>query len=303
MSAPPGLPPLGSRVSVRYRSPSAPDKPLTDVIGHLEAHLPALAIRTKSDGLVEVPREAVISVRELSHAPVRTSEIRALEHAAAMSWPGVEHQWQAGWFLRAGRGVTRRANSAVPLDSAAGICALPEIVDWYRGRALEPWVALPERLLATRTPGVGQTRVMVRDAAGGRSGDVDLTPRPDGAWLALYGRDVPDDILTAVAGGEVVFASARAGAVGRGAITTAPDGIRWVGISSVRVDPGRRREGLARQVCETLLAWGADRGAQRCFVEVPAESTAATTLCASMGFGLHHLRRYVPAQSLLGHTI
>jgi N-acetylglutamate synthase len=298
----PELPPLGSRVSVRYRSPAA-DKPLTDVIGYLEALAPVLAIRTKSDGLVEFAREAVISVRELSHVPVRTSEIRALEHAAALAWPGTEHQWRAGWFLRAGRGVTRRANSAVPLDFSAGLDALPEIVEWYRGRALAPWVALPERLLAVRTPGVRQTRVMVRDTAGGGAGEVDLTPQPDRAWMALYGRDVPVDILTAVVDGEVVFASAHGAAVGRGAVTTAPDGTRWVGISSVRVDPSRRREGLARQVCAALLAWGVGRGAQRCFVEVLAENTAASTLYASMGFGLHHRRRYAAAQSLLAHTI
>ena len=55
-----------------------------------------------------------MSVRELSHAPVRNSEIRAVEHAAALAWPGTERHWAGGWLLRAG-GTDKRTNSAAPL--------------------------------------------------------------------------------------------------------------------------------------------------------------------------------------------
>lgn len=293
------LPLIGSRVSLRYRSGSGEH---TDVIGILDATEPKLRIRTKSDGVVEVEPGAVIAAREISYVPVRASEIRALEHAEAMAWPGVEQSWLDGWLLRAGHGATSRANSAVPLSVSATLGALPGIVDWYRERGLPPWLAVPERLLPLRASGIKPTRVMVTDAVGGAGTQTDgtvLAPAPGADWLAVHHRDVPLDVLTAVVDGEVVFASVPGAAVGRGALTTAPDGIRWLGIAAVRVVPARRRLGLARTVCGALLDWGAAHGAQRAYVEVLDDNAAAIALYASMGFRLHHRHRYVDATALL----
>ncbi len=298
MTAPPAL---GSRVSLRYRSGAAEH---TDVIGHLEAVVPSWRIRTKSDGVVDVDPADIVSVREISYKPVRTSEIRALEQAAALAWPGVEQQWLDGWLLRAGHGVTSRANSAVPLEVSADLRALPGIVDWYRSRGLAPWLALPERLLAVRTPGVKQTRVLVADVStGAPAGEVTLAAAPDADWLTVHQRDVPPDVLCSVVDGDVVFASVPGVAVGRGAVTTAPDGTRWLGIAAVRVAPEFRRQGYARRVCAALRAWGAEQGAARVYVQVLSDNDGANSLYASMGFELHHQGRYVEAGELLPPTI
>lgn len=294
------FPTTGSRVSLRYRlSPGE----LTDVIGVLEAVTPMLLVRTKSDGVVSVAPDAVISVREIPFKPVRTSEIRALEHAQALAWPGTEQQWLEGWFLRAGGGFTSRANSAVPLDFSANLQTLPLIVDWYRERGLPAWLALPERLLPVRSAGVKDTKVLVRDASGDDPGGVELAAAPDGGWLATYERDVPVEVLTAVVDGELVFAQVPGVVVARGAVTPAPDGTRWLGISSVRVEPEHRRRGHARRVCGALLAWGAGRGAQGAYIEVETDNSAAVALYESMGFRLHHRYRYVEAAALVTPTI
>lgn len=299
----PELPIVGTRISLRYHLPADAAKPLTDVIGYVERVEPTVGVRTRSGELVEVEPDAIVSVRELSHTPVRASEIRALEHAAALAWPGTEQQWLAGWFTRAGLGVTNRANSAVPLGMSAQIADLPALIEWYRRRDLPALLALPERLLPIRAAGVKPARVMVRDVAQDRSAgeprtDAEFLSRPDADWLAGYERKVPIEVLTAVLDGTVTFVSVAGNAVGRGAVTTAPDGTRWLGISSVRVAAGARRKGYARAVCDALLTWGATEGAQRAYVQVEVDNAPAITLYSSLGFRLHHQTRYVAAEDL-----
>lgn len=296
----PDLPVLGSRVSLRYRLPAGSAKPLTDVIGHLERLEPTVVIRTKDGELVDIAPADVVTVRELSHTPVRASEIRALEHAAALAWPGVEQQWSDGWLLRAGHGITSRANSAIPLDVSAQIAHLAVVRDWYRERDLPAWLALPERLLPIRTPGIKPARVMVREpAAAPTTPTATLVQQPDAQWLAIYERDVPVDVLTAVIDGRLTFATVSGCAVGRGAVTTAPDGTPWLGISSVRVSPVHRGQGHARAVCEALLAWGAESGARRAYVQVEVDNHAAIALYTTLGFRLHHQTRYVAVEDVL----
>ncbi len=298
------LPPIGSRVSLRYRLPAGTTPPLTDVIGEVQAVEPVIVLRTKSDGLVEVAPADVVTVRELSAVPVRASEIRALEHAAALAWPGTEQSWHDGWLLRAAGGYTSRANSAVPLDFSATIAAVAGIVDWYAQRDLAPWLALPERLLPVRAEGIKHTRVMVTDmAAADPEPSVAFLERPDPAWLACYERDVPAEVLASVVDGELTFASVGDAAVGRGAVTQAPDGTRWLGISAVRVSAEHRRRGYARRLCRALLGWGAQCGASRAYVQVLDDNTGAIRLYHSLGFRLHHHHRYVDARSLAPRTL
>ncbi|MGN7778056.1 N-acetylglutamate synthase, CG3035 family [Mycolicibacterium sp. 22603] len=288
----------GSRVSLRYRTSDG----LTDVVGHLEALTPRVIVRPKSGDHIEIDPADVVSVRELSHRPVRNSEIRALEHAAALAWPGTEQHWQDGWLLRAGSGHTSRANSAVPLLFSSSTEALSEIVSWYTARGLQPWLALPERLLPIKAPGVKPTRVLVRDLSPAPpASGVALAATPDGQWLRVYERDVPPGILTAVVDGTLAFATVGA-AVGRGAVTNAPDGIRWLGVSCVRVAESARRQGLALEVFAALSAWGAEQGATRTYVQVLDDNAPARSLYGSLGFELHHRQRYVRADSLVLHA-
>jgi ribosomal protein S18 acetylase RimI-like enzyme len=291
------LPAVGNRVSIRYRL----DDGLTDVIGHLEAVSPVVRVRTASDGTVEVAPSSIVSVRELSHRPVRNSEIRALEQAAAGAWPGTEQQWVGGWFARAAGGHTSRANSAVPLHMSATVAELPAVVDWYRSRDLPAWLALPERLLRVSAEGTKENRVMVCDVspAPAPAPEVRFADIPGPGWLSIYERQVPVEVLTAVVDGVVTFAALDGAAVGRGAVTSAPDGTRWLGISSVRVATDQRRRGQARMICQALLNWGAQHGAQKCYVQVLADNSAAIRLYESMGFTLHHRVRYVAADSVL----
>lgn len=216
-------PALGTRVTVRYRRAKGSVPPLTDAVGHLLAVEPVVRVRTKTGAVVECAPADVVALRVLTDAPVRTSEIRALEHAAAAAWPADEQTWLDGWLLRAGQGAGLAANSAMPLDISARLSAVPAIAEWYERRGLTPRLAIPERLLALPPGSVSERteRVMVRDVS--EPGD---SPGPD--------------IERAVA---------------HAAVSDAPDGTRWVGLAATGATD--------RRLCEALLAWGASLGATR----------------------------------------
>ncbi|MGB8206505.1 MAG: GNAT family N-acetyltransferase [Mycobacterium sp.] len=282
----------GTRVTVRYRRPAGSVPPLTDAVGHLLGIEPLVRVQTKTGAVVQFAPADVVAVRTLSDAPVRTSQIRALEHAAAFAWPGVEQQWLDGWLLRAGRGITYRANSAVPLQVSASPAAIPAIADWYTRRGLTPRLAIADRLL--RLPGVGEraNALLVIDvSAADPDPSVRLSARPDDAWLRHYHREVPIDVLTAVVDGELVFATQAEKAVARASVTDAPDGTRWVGLSAMRVAD----QDAGRALCKALLAWGAARGATRGYIRVLDGDQATAGLAYSLGFALHHRGRYFAA--------
>lgn len=300
------LPGIGTRVAVRFRLPPGSEPPLSDAVGHLISLDPLVRVRTKTGEIVEFAAADALTVRRLTDVPVRNSQIRAVEHAAALGFPGSEHQWLDGWLLRAGGGATRRANSAVPLQMGVSFATVPAIIDWYVARGLPPLLAIPDRMVSLKddTPTECETRTLVADlpadtiAAPER---VVLTPHPDADWLAGYGRDVSVEVLSAVADGEVLFARHPDGAVARAAVTESPDGTRWVGISDVHVADGQRGRGLGRAVGTALLAWAGQRGATRGYAQVRdgTETTAgALGLFTALGFTAQHRCRFVSTAAI-----
>ncbi|OBG26864.1 GCN5 family acetyltransferase [Mycobacterium alsense] len=254
-------PALGTRVTVRYRRPTGSVPPLTDVVGHLLAVDPVVRVRTKTGAVVECAPADVVALRELTDAPVRTSEIRALERAAAAARPGDERAWLDGWLLRAGKGGGGlAANSAMPLDVSADASAIGGIVAWYAARGLTPRLGIPDRLLPVPPGWVCELveRVMVRDVEPG-------APPGSQADVAVDAERHAD-------------------------VSDAPDGTRWVGLSLAGAQDTAR--GAA------LLAWGASRGATRGYLRVHDAEGAA--LAGALGFRLHHHTRYFPLGSPTG---
>ncbi|MGE0221595.1 N-acetylglutamate synthase, CG3035 family [Mycolicibacterium sp.] len=300
----PQLPPPGTRVSLRYRLPAGSTPPHSDVVGHLLDTGATVRVRNRHGEVVAVAAQDVLAVRVVPEIPVRTGEIRNLEHAAALGWPGVEQHWHGGWLLRYGLGSTRRANSAVPLRFTS-FSEIAAVADWYAGRGVPALISAPDRLLRIPdgVPTDAENLVMTRDLDDSRDpGDIVLRDRPSAGWRAVNRREVPDEVLTAVVDGHVAFGELAGAAVGRAAVTEAPDGTRWVGVSSVYVSPDARRRGLAGALCSGLLAWGESHGATRGYVQVVAENTGARALYESMRFVVHHRSRYVRAEDLLARS-
>ncbi|SDU67235.1 N-acetylglutamate synthase, CG3035 family [Gordonia westfalica] len=315
---------IGDRVVVRYllgeSTPADwrgnPDAAQSDVTGFLIDD--ADPVRLERDGeVVSIPAAAITSVKLLSAKPVRNKEIRALEGVAARSWPGVETAWIAGWFVRAGHGFSRRANSAIPLDMSAhpDATTLGRIAQWYADRDLRPLLALPERLLkASVVGGVEDVEVQMLTCdvtvLTGRLGEfgsdaVRLADEPDADWLAAYtghrsggDTDAARQVVTAGDGPPIFAAivdaeSSAVTAIGRGVVTESPDGRKWLGLSALWTDPERRRSGLSTRVLAALVAWGADHGADAAYLQVETTNRVAGAWYRRLGFGLHHTYRYI----------
>ncbi|SKU61092.1 Predicted acetyltransferase [Mycobacteroides abscessus subsp. massiliense] len=287
------LPGLGTRVAIRSRRPPGSVPPFTDTVGELVAAAPTVQVLHKSGAVVDISADDIVSVRVLPPVPVLNRDIRSMQRAAALAWPGLEHQWLDGWFVRASGGHTRRANSAVPLEHSASSRALGELDAWYTERGLPTLLCLPDRLIhpPDDLTTSDETVVMVRDLD--NAGTDTLPAEPSADWLALHGDNHPlvVPVLTAVVDGTLGFAAiASAGstaAIARGAVTE-----NWLGISAVRVAENQRRRGLAAQVCDILLGWGAALGARRAYVQVRADNAAALALYPTLGFTEQHRYRY-----------
>lgn len=222
-----------------------------------------------------------------------------LERVAADAWPALEQVEVDGWRLRASAGVTRRANSALPLSDALPVDA---VVEFYRSRGLPPVVQVSDPVTDAALASRGWVRdidveVMSGPVPRGPSPAVVLA-QPDEAWLDCYwsvdGRGGPAELdvarsmlarITAPAGYASVVQDGVVVAVGR---AVAQEG--QLGIFSMAVRPEVRRQGLGRQVLHALGTWG--RGTRSAYLQVFDGNTEARALYASAGFTTAHRYHY-----------
>lgn len=231
-----------------------------------------------------------------------------LDELVAAAWPAPYAQDIGGWVLRHADGVTKRANSVLPLADPADVDdAIARAEGFYTERGLPTVFSLSEQARPSRLDGlleargyglVDPTLAMVADLSGSGTtvgiGDVVMEGAPTPEWLerwwAVDGRyadrlPMAARILTGVPAG---YASLEDVAVGRGV----PQG-EWLGIYAMAVAPEARRRGLARRVLRALMAWGRERGCTRAYLVVVERNEAARALYESEGFepaGGYHYR-------------
>jgi N-acetylglutamate synthase len=290
---------LGRRVVLRRRAGERDGRPVfTDILGELvEARDGTLVIRRADGEAVAVPGAEVHRLRPV---PPGRADILELERVAAAGWPAIETARLGDWLLRASGGWTRRANSALVVGDPGR--PLPEALEyvgaWYAERNLVPRLVVPLPAMAAadhaadRLGWLFDVEVDVLTAAiapAPPEPEVRLASTPDSGWTSIYrAGTVPEVGLRVLAGPQTVtFASLAAGdptvAIGRGAVTGT-----WLGITAMETRPEHRGRGLARRILRALLAWGAEQGATRCFLQVETGNAAAVALYAGAGFRRHH---------------
>ncbi|MFG3557637.1 GNAT family N-acetyltransferase [Micromonospora sp. NPDC047557] len=315
---------VGHRIVVRRIVGIREGRPLfSDALGELvelsETHL-TLAT---AQGPLRVPVAQVHRAKRVP--PTRrptAAAVVALERAADEAWPAPTRGRLGDWLLRSAEGWTGRANSALPIgDPDRPLAAAVDAVErWYADQGQPAMINTPLPLAApvgaeldergwdSRPPTLVQTAPLPLatpthgvPAGGPRGAVVEVTTAPSDEWLAIAaGRkgglpDAARHVLTAV--DQVRFAHAYVDgtlvAIGRGAVT-GPG--RWLGLSLIEVLPTLRRQGLARRVIDTLVAWGASAGATHAFLQVEQHNAAAVALYRALGFTTHHtyLTRVAP---------
>lgn len=222
-----------------------------------------------------------------------------LDRLATQAWPGLEQVELDGWLLRASYGVTKRANSALPVDADVhridGV--LPRLHDFYVERELPVLVQVSDPAFAAALDARGwatqdETVILTGPVARGGVG-VTVADVPTDAWLdcwwAVDGRggarelQVARDILARVQA-PVGYASAhldgRPVAVARGVVQQG-----WLGVFGMAVLPIARRRGLATAVLRGLANWASGHGARSTFLQVMASNAPALSLYDGLGFG------------------
>ncbi|PZF83503.1 GNAT family N-acetyltransferase [Jiangella anatolica] len=309
---------VGRRVVVRYRLHDE-EFGATDVLGVLVSWAGGeLRIRPSRGGdVVNVTADDVIAVKAVPELTVTRRDVRDLEAAALHGWRALESSWVDGWLLRAAGGFTGRANSCLPLDDPGR--PLPDAValveDWYRSRGLVPAFQVPEPLGRALGPVLDargwpapedRTFVMVAPLSVVRGVErpglppVRVDDRPDDDWLAGYhyrGGELPAHAVSVLVNAETVgFASVDDDgvrvAIARGAVSSAPSGRRWLGVTAVEVTPSARRRGLGGHIVTGLAAWAERHGATDVYLQVAEPNEPARATYRKAGFAEHHAYHY-----------
>ena len=241
----------------------------------------------------------------------------ALLEALLGGWRALSRLEVDGFAVLRSRGVTRRANSVVPIDPPTDTAALDAALTRIEsllgvagetptfrlftadGLDHEPVrAALAERGYDENAP----VHILLRPLA-----DLRTAPDPRAAitvgappenWLEASWRLAPrpedgarETLREIMAATPAIYlaltdpasASRETVAVGRAALV--PHRRRTIAVlDQIAVDPGRRQEGLGRAVVRSLLSLAAVQGADLALLEVETGNTAARALYRGEGF-------------------
>lgn len=315
---------VGERWVLRTR---LPDGSATDITGWL-ADLDDDRARVELEGgdQVEVDRRSIVVARRAPAArggpdPRRTSA-EDLERAALSGWVALS-QPLGDWTLRAGGGLTGRANSVLAVgdpgmptaEAAERVVAYAEqhgIAPWAQvivgsaadqGLAALGWhpVYVVTDVLVCRLatllgaalpdPGVVVTETLEqpwwRAYRRSRPSLVDpAAPQEASEWLRMILDGHPPRVFASVADP----ASGELTAIARGHVSGP-----WLGVASIWTDPAWRRQGRATAMVRSLGHWAARHGARQAYLQVAQQNTEAHAAYGRLGFGLHHSYRYLQA--------
>lgn len=233
-------------------------------------------------------------------------DIRRAEALMAEGWPARETERIAGWSCGFDAGVTRRANSVLPLawtghsgDRSELDAAIDRVEAAYAARGLPPIFKLApgaeppelEARLAARGYGAeGHALVLGRPLAGAETTPalpVQVTAVPDAAWSDIVHGGGPERAARAAIVGRIrrprLFATvALDDAPAAGGLGVVLDELLLV--TALVTRPGLRRRGAARAVLAALCRDAAAQGVADLILQVEADNPPALRLYEGLGW-------------------
>jgi len=234
------------------------------------------------------------------------SQIVELEQIAANAWVAQETERLGGWLLRANAGVTRRANSVLPLGPPVIPLdeAIEKVIDFYKERNLTPRFQMAEtskppeldRDLSDRGFSVGLQVEMHTVAINHITKrepliDVHVSNDVTDSWMSVYEESSGYDASTMETRKALMKRTPLHKAFALAKIDREPAGVgfavvegKWLGLFNIAVHPSMRGRGVAVAVNIALANWGHQRGARSAYLQVESENLPALKLYEKLGF-------------------
>jgi N-acetylglutamate synthase len=240
-----------------------------------------------------------------------STDVCAMERAAARAWPAGRIETVAGWDVRLSGGGTRRTNSVLPLDytGAPLDAAIQQVEALYRGQKTRCYFQVssassPHDLdaqLASRGYVYEEPCLLLAKplAPLEMPEEIEVTSAPTADWLSVFAEPLDDarraaapNVLARVPEPRAFLLVRRDGQPLAVALAVvAPNGIALV--ECVATQTAARRSGGAQRVMAALEAWSAAQGAKIAALQVTVENTAARALYAQRRYteaGRYHYR-------------
>jgi GNAT superfamily N-acetyltransferase len=233
-------------------------------------------------------------------------QIRQLEMLAHHAWLAEEKLRIGGWLLRADHGVTRRANSVLPLGPP-GLSlqfAIESAIDFYESRELIPRfqltaASLPEELDSELDSGgfsVGlQVEVwtaQISNLLSAQSVCISGTlQEATEEWIDVFASASGHDASTIGTRLSIMSRTLQPSAYSLASVEGHPAAVgfgvvegAWLGIFGVAAHPEFRHRGAATSVNRELGVWAQTQGAEHAYLQVETTNRPAKNLYTKLGF-------------------
>ena len=301
---------IGHRFSIRLHEPAGGYR---DVVGHLKT---ATSLINRKGQEISFDPEQIFVWREIVErqnlagkgAPL-TLRVLELDQICNLTWPATEYLENSGWLMRAADGVTKRANSVLPLVASLEAGPLTDFAEkitaakkFYQERnlptifqvALPTWQVLSEKLRSIGAVETIRGNTMVTDLTSSKQivpagFEIVQSDQFNDQWLGVNPTPGIEKILSGCAATYLtIVKNGQAIATCRIALAKG-----WSSITRVHVHADFRGQGLGKAITAAALEASFEQGATKALLQVEASNAIAIGIYESLGFNFHHEYSYL----------